>query len=345
MWVKGELFDDLPAIAARFGERLSDTAQPHLFDRLSWLWLTHSQIHPNSKPLIAYAHAQGHDAWLMLMRRTRHHAEGLGSWYTLAYRPIFSSGTPEELKRPLLIAIARRLRKALGTIRLEPVPEGDGSRDLLISAFRKAGWSAASAPKTGNWFTRIEGLDFASFWNARPGQVRSTHDRRLKKFPMSVEIHRTFSGDLWAQYESIFSESWKGAEGSPDFLRAMAEHQASIGALRLGIAHFDGQPVAAQLWTSDHGTAIIHKLAYRDDAAHMSPGTILSAAMFREAIDADKVNLISYGTGDDGYKRDWMDQRDQLHIIEFFNPTSLTGLLGLFRSAASRAAGKLRKRN
>lgn len=338
MWVKGELFDDLPAVAARFGERLSDTAQPNLFDRLSWLWLTHSQIHPNSKPLIAYAHAQGHDVWLFLMRQNRHHADGLGSWYTLAYRPIFSAGTPEEIKRPLLVAVARRLRKALGTIRLEPVPEGDGTKDLLVSAFRKAGWSATNVPKTGNWYTSVAGSDFDTFWKSRPGQVRSTHDRRLKKFPMDVEINRNFSGDLWQQYQAIFSESWKGEEGSAAFLRAMAEHQSSMGALRLGFARFEGVPVAAQLWTVDHGSAIIHKLAYRDDAAHMSPGTILSAAMFREAIDTDKVSLISYGTGDDGYKRDWMDQRDQLHIIEFFNPTSLTGLIGLIRSAVSRAA-------
>lgn len=344
MWVKGELLDDLPTVAARFGERLSDTAQPHLFDRLSWLWLTHSQIHPNSKPLIAHAHAQGHDAWLFLMRHKRNHADGLGSWYTLSYRPIFSNGVPDDVRRPLLIAIARRLKKGLGTIRLEPVPERDGSKDLLLNAFRRAGWSTSSVPKTGNWFSEIAGSDFDAFWQARPGQVRSTHDRRLKKFPMEVAIYDAYSDDLWQQYESVFADSWKGDEGSPAFLKAMAKHQSTQGALRLGFASFEGQPVAAQLWTVDHGTAIIHKLAYRDEAAHMSPGTVLSAAMFRRAIETDKVNLISYGTGDDGYKRDWMDRRDQLHIIELFNPTSLSGLTGMFRSALGRVARALKGR-
>jgi CelD/BcsL family acetyltransferase involved in cellulose biosynthesis len=76
----------------------------------------------------------------------------------------------------------------------------------------------------------------------------------------------------------------------------------------------------------------------------MSPGTLLSAAMFRHAIDTDKVQSISYGTGDDGYKRDWMDQRDQLHILEFFNPLSVTGLFGMAKSAASRAFNALKTR-
>lgn len=342
MWVKGELFDDLPAIAARFGTRLSNDAQPSLFDRLSWFTLTHHYARPDAVPLIAHAHAQGHDAWLFLERLDKRHAQALASWYTLAFRPVFSAGVPDDIKRALLVALARRLKKTLSTIRIEPIPEMDGTNDLLIWSFRKAGWSVANVPKTGNWFADVAGLDFAAFWALRPGQVRSTHDRRKKKFPMKLQIHSEVTPELWADYESIFADSWKGEEGSPHFLRAMAEQQAEAGALRLGFASFEGRPVAAQLWTVDHGQAIIHKLAYRDEAASMSPGTLLSAEMFRHVIDVDRVDRISYGTGDDGYKRDWMEQRDQLHIIEFFNPASLSGFIGILRSALSRLVNTLR---
>jgi CelD/BcsL family acetyltransferase involved in cellulose biosynthesis len=161
---------------------------------------------------------------------------------------------------------------------------------------------------------------------------------------MDLHVHSEVTTNLWAQYEAIFADSWKGDEGAPEFLRALAAHQSKKGSLRLGFASYEGRPIAAQLWTVDHGHAIIHKLAYRDDSGQMSPGTLLSAAMFRHAIDTDKVKSISYGTGDDGYKRDWMDQRDQLYILEFFNPLSVTGLLGLAKSAASRAWNALKPR-
>jgi CelD/BcsL family acetyltransferase involved in cellulose biosynthesis len=161
---------------------------------------------------------------------------------------------------------------------------------------------------------------------------------------MDLHVHSEVTTNLWSQYEAIFADSWKGDEGAPEFLRALAEHHSKKGSLRLGFASYEGRPIAAQLWTVDHGHAIIHKLAYRDDSGQMSPGTLLSAAMFRHAIDTDKVKSISYGTGDDGYKRDWMDQRDQLYILEFFNPLSVTGLLGLAKSAASRAWNALKPR-
>lgn len=346
MWVKGELFDDLQSVATRFADRLGDDVQPHLFDRISWYELTKAFARPEAHPLIAHAHAKGHDAWLFLDRKGRRTGQGLGSWYTLAYRPVFSKDVPDKVGFALLVAMARRLRKALSSIRLEPVPEADGTKDLLLRAFRKAGWSVSAAPKTGNWFTDVRGVQFADFWSRRPGQVRSTHDRRAKKFPMKLHIHSEVSPELWAHYESIFADSWKGEEGAPDFLRALAEHHAQNGSLRLGIASFEDRSIAAQLWTVDHGRAIIHKLAYREEAAPMSPGTLLSAAMFRHAIDTDHVQTISYGTGDDGYKRDWMDRRDQLFVLEFFNPLSVSGLLGMTRSAVSRTwkTLKLRKK-
>lgn len=343
MRVKGELFDDLTVVASRFAPHLADVTQPHLFDRMSWYELTHAHIDGSASPLIAHAELDGRHAWLFLRKRAGGQAEALGSWYTLAFRPVYSPATPEPARLALLTALARVLRPTLGQLRLEPVPEADGTDALLMAAFREAGWIANRAQKTGHWHTDIPDGGFSDFWAQRPGQLRSTHDRRAKKFPMNIRIHTQIDDALWADYQQIFAASWKGEEGSPAFLRAMADHASNAGALRLGIAHYEGKPVAAQLWTVDHGRAIIHKLAYRDDAAAMSPGTLLSAALFRHAIDADHVASISYGTGDDGYKRDWMDQREQLHILEFFNPYRLSGLRGASRSAVGRASSWLKQ--
>ena len=78
--------------------------------------------------------------------------------------------------------------------------------------------------------------------------------------------------------------------------------------MRMGLARHEGEVVAAQMWTVDHGTAYIHKLAHLESAKPLSAGTILTAALFEHVIDRDKVAWVDFGTGDDPYKRDWMEQ-------------------------------------
>ena len=67
--------------------------------------------------------------------------------------------------------------------------------------------------------------------------------------------------------------------------------------MRIGLAYIDGQPVAAQFWTVENGTALIHKLAHDERHLAFSPGTLLSAALFQHVIDIDKVDEIDFGTG------------------------------------------------
>ena len=128
------------------------------------------------------------------------------------------------------------------------------------------------------------------------------------------------------------------------FLRAMAETEGAAGALRMGIARIDGQAVAAQLWTVDRGTAIIHKLAHREDAAEKSPGTILSKALFAHVIDSDRVSLIDFGTGDDRYKADWMTDRTMRMRVALYNSRRPAGLLGAARARMSGLVARLRSR-
>ncbi len=332
MWVKGELFDDFVAVKNSAQDRLDRSTQAHLFDRLAWFRLLWEQCPPGKMPLIARARGENTDAWLFLTRQNRSHAISLANWYTLGFRPIFSADATPQIKRALLTAIAKRLASGLSSISMSPVPDRDGSADLIVSAFQKAGWLVFKTPKTVNWTVEVGAQSFADFWANRPGNVRSTHDRKLKKFGTTTEVHTKFDADAWAIYEEIYAESWKGEEGSPAFVREMAKAEGKAGALRLGIARHEGRAIAAQLWTVDHGIAIIHKLAYREDAGELSAGTILSAAMFRHVIDQDKAHLIDYGTGDDRYKADWMDQRNLLFSIDLYNPRTISGILGALKT-------------
>lgn len=150
---------------------------------------------------------------------------------------------------------------------------------------------------------------------------------------------RRFDPADWQAYEDIYAASWKPEEGSPAFLRGFAEAESAAGRLRLGIARIDGTAVAAQFWTVEAGSAFIHKLAHREDAKVQSPGTALSAAMFEEVIDGDGVSLVDFGTGDDAYKRDWMEDIRPRYQIEALNPRSARSWPYLAKAALRRLVG------
>ena len=328
MSVNVELFDDLAAIARDAGGALDRAATPSLFDRLDWFRLTLAHCPPPGTPLVARA-ASGEDrAWLFLMRDGAK-ARTLGSWYTLDYRPIVRGGEAE----PLLAGIAGKLRRQ-GIATIETVPMI--APQTLSRAFAQAGWISRETPMSVNWRVRTGDADFAAYWASRPGQLRATVRRKGPGARLAINIHSHFDPDIWAAYEHVYAQSWKPAEGSPAFLRALAEAEGAAGTLRLGIATRDGAPVAAQFWLVEHGVATIHKLAHLASADAFSPGTLLSAAMFEHVIDRDRPEWIDFGTGDDAYKADWMDEQRPLYRFEADNPATPHGLANTARSLVRR---------
>lgn len=340
MWVKGEIFRDLADVANVAKGSLDREARASLFDRIDWFARTWTHCRPGDRPLIVRARAEGSDAWLFLAE-SRGAAVGLASWYTLAFRPVIIGAPSAATARALIVATARRLRPRLSSITLDHVPEADA--ELLRTGFARAGWIARVTPQTANWSIDVRGQSFADYWAERPGQLRSTARRKAAKTPMELTIYDRFDEGAWAEYVSIYADSWKPEEGSLDFVRAMAKDEGAAGALRLGIARIEGRAVAAQLWTVDHDTAIIHKLAHRTDVADLSPGTILSQAMFAHVIDRDRVSLIDFGTGDDRYKADWMDTRVMRMRVEIYNPRRVAGFVKACKAGLATLVGRSRK--
>ncbi len=342
MWVKGEIFRNLVDARGSVDGSLDRATQPMLFDRIEWFERTMAHCPPARHVLGARARAEGSDGWLMLAEDGAGRAVALGSWYTLCFAPVFTGAPDEKVKRALLTAIARRLSRRLFSIRLAPMTGEDC--DLVASAFARSGWSSSCAEKTGNWWIDVSGKSFAEYWADRPGELRSTVKRKRAKSGVDITIHHDFDGVAWADYEAIYAESWKGEEGSPAFLRDMAQDAAAHGALRLGIARIGDEAVAAQLWTVENGVALIHKLAYRSSASEHSPGSLLSAAMFEAAIDGDRVSLIDYGTGDDRYKQDWTDTRTPLFTLTLHNMKSPRGIAGAAKAKAAALVARMRSR-
>lgn len=265
------------------------------FERLDWLALLADECLDSAAAHVSIA-TSGAGATVLPWRDAGGQIESLANWYNFFVRPM---GDPA-----LLPALARGLPH--GRLTFAPMPEDDAT--ALTTALRRAGWIVMADACDANHILRIEGRSFAEYWAQRPGALRETVRRKGKKGDVSLRIVTDFSQADWAAYETVYNLSWKPGEGSPEFLRKWAEMDAATGRLRLGIAEIAGQPVAAQFWTVEGGTAFIHKLAHDENFRKQSPGTLLTAALFEHVIDTDRVTLVDFGTGDDPYKRDWMEQ-------------------------------------
>ncbi len=302
------------------------------FDRAEWWALLES--HCAIKPLIAVAVKDGQRAVLPLVRRDDG-LHALANWYNFRVRPLVSDGADAAA---LLTALARDLTKQAPRLLLAPLPDEQNETTVLAAALHKAGWVVFVTQCDVNHVLDVGGRNFADYLAGRPGQVRTTLKRKAAK--VTVELADRFDPTLWDEYEAVYAASWKPEEGSPPFLRAFAEAEGAAGRLRMAIARADGAAVAAQFWTVEHGTAFIHKLAHTEASKPLSPGTTLSAALFEQVIDRDKVSLVDFGTGNDGYKRDWMEQVRPRFRIEAFRPESPANWPKIAKLALRKALGR-----
>ncbi len=318
--VKGEYHDNFLTAQASACGNLDRDAQKSLFDRLDWLDSLHRMALRDQSPLLLRASEGKNDLWIALMRIAPGYYSALANWYNFTWRPIFGGDYDEVTRLALLRDIAMRARGHARRITLSPVPDEDGSASLLATAFEQSGWTVRMTQCDVNHYLRLNGRSFDEYWQSRHGQLRATVKRKAKKDVVSVRIETDFTPESWHDYERIYARSWKPHEGSPDFLRQLAEQEAAAGCLRLGLAYIDGQPVAAQFWTVENGVALIHKLAHDERHLNASPGTLLSAALFQHVIDVDKVAEIDFGTGDDPYKKIWMDEIRPRYKLELLWP-------------------------
>ncbi len=300
------------------------------FDRAEWFALLADS---GLAPLIATA---GDDALAALaLTRANGRIEPLRNWYSFTWRPLAPAGRDGDA---LLADLARSLKAHSHRVTLWPVPDEDRSAARLETAFRAAGWHVRREQCDHNHVLPVNGRSFAEYWNSRPGQMRTTLKRKAKK--VEVELLTAFDPAAWQEYEAIYRASWKPEEGDPELLRRFAEQEGAMGRLRLGIARAGGLAVAAQFWTVENGIAYIHKLAHCEEAKPLSAGTTLSAALFERVIDRDRVELVDFGTGDDPYKRDWMELDRPRYRIDCLDPRQPKAWPPLAKRVLARVFGR-----
>jgi hypothetical protein len=289
--------------AVSYHDTVKDLQAPYYwgngpFARREWFALLEEAGH---RPMIAVA-SDYRDTICLPLQHGPHGLEAMTNWYAFTWK-----ANPTEIASAGPVdALARGLAGRANRIDLAKVPEEHGAADFLERMFRGAGWFVVREPCDINHFLKVGGRSYAAYLADRPGPLRTTLKRKAKK--VEVTLSTQFDPVEWEAYEAIYADSWKPSEGNPALLRRFAEMESAAGRYRFGLARHEGDAVAAQFWTVDNGTAYIHKLAHLASAKPLSAGTTLTAALFEQVIDRDRVQSVDFGTGDDGYKRDWMEQ-------------------------------------
>ena len=294
------------------------------FDRPEWYALLEEKA--GLVPFVAVAGEQDVRG-AIAMTRSSGTMSALRNWYNFTWKPLLPPG---ERGDALLEAMARSLRGQGHRAMFAPVPDEDGTASRIANAFAKAGWRVEVTRCDTNHFLEVGGRTFAEYWAARPGTLRTTLKRKGSK--VQTQIFDRFDPDAWSAYERVYAASWKPSEDAPAMLRAFAEAEGQAGRLRLGLAMHEGQVVAVQFWTVENTTAYIHKLAHLESHKELSAGTTLSAALFEHVIDVDHVATVDFGTGDEPYKRDWMEAtrpRFQIDCLDMRQPRAWVSLTRL----------------
>lgn len=304
------------------------------FARQTWFSLLEAA---GIKPFVAMAKGDDVTVALALMR-SGSKLQAMTNWYSFNWRPFAKNCRQSTV---LLQNIFQDIRQHTHHLVLAPVPDEDGTATQLEAALKAAGWRVEREQSDHNYVLPVAGRTFAEYWASRPGKMRTTQKRKGKK--VTVEILNRFDPQEWNAYEAIYAQSWKPAEGDPELLRQFARTEGDAGRIRFGIARHEGQTVAAQFWTVDNGTAYIHKLAHLEQHKSLSAGAVLTAALFEHVIDQDQVSLVDFGTGNDPYKRDWMELDRPRYRLECIDPSNPRAWPLLARRAAARVARAMRR--
>jgi len=258
--------------------------------------------------------------------------------YTCEYTPLIDGAAVFET--------FGRFCRGHGTIRLDAMPVEWPHWDALTAGLRASGLVPRRFDHFGNWHEDVTGLGWAGYLAARPGALRETIRRRLRRAEQMADSRfSVVTGPEGleqgiASFETVYASSWKDPEPFPAFNAALMRATAGLGILRLGVWSVADRAVAAQFWIVERGRATVLKLAHDEAYKALSPGTVLTALMLRHILDHETIREIDFGRGDDPYKRGWAGQRRQRVGLSILNPRRIGGLLALAR----HDLGRLRRR-
>jgi hypothetical protein len=315
-------------------------AADSLFAARGWWQTVVTHAMPDGvEPCFVVCRNDGAVAALFPMLRLATGAFGsLTTPYSCLYTPLIAPGADA----PAAFEAFGRFCWRQAVVRLDALPVDWPYWGALAVGLRAAGLVHRRFDHFGNWHEYVTGLDWTAYLASRPGALRETIRRRLRRAERLPDAQFSVVGGAEgldvciAAFEDVYARSWKEPEPFPTFNAALMRTAAALGILRLGLWSIGRHPVAAQFWIVEHGRATVLKLAHDEAFTVHSPGTILTALMLRHLLDDEKVDELDFGRGDDPYKRDWVGQRRQRVGLIVLAPWRCRGLLALARHDAGQ---------
>jgi CelD/BcsL family acetyltransferase involved in cellulose biosynthesis len=348
MTVRLQEFATLDALPAETDRLFA--ASPSLFQSRAW-WRTVLAfgMPDHARPCFLLVWADNAPVALFPLQRpeTGGALASLTTPYTCEYTPLLAPGLATAVLAEIFAAFARFCR-GWATTRLDALPEDWPALPACLDGARHAGLAVVRFAHFGNWYEDVHGLDWAGYLARRPGALRETIRRKLRRGARRPDAGFSIIArppDLEPgieAFEQVYARSWKNPEPFPRFNAALMRETAAAGLLRLGIWRIGPTPVAAQLWIVEQGVATVLKLAHDEAFEADSPGTVLTALMLRTLLDDARVGVIDFGRGDDLYKQGWARQRRQRIGLVLVNPRRPAGLGFLARHRLGQARKALR---
>jgi Acetyltransferase (GNAT) domain len=266
----------------------------------------------------------------------------LTNYYTCLFEPLLGDGGNMKLAIRQIVAALRVDQPRWDVLRFAPMAHESFFFLELRDALVAAGFAPQEFFSFGNWYLPVEGRSYQQYLAGRPSALQNTLRRKSKKMDQTgrarIEI---IAGEADVEkavedYAKVYGASWKVPEPYPSFIPNLIRTCARQGWLRLGLVYMDGVPIASQLWIVQGNVASIYKLAYDEQFAALSAGTILTARLMQHVLDIDHVREIDYLSGDDDYKKTWMSHRRERWGLLAFNPRTIKGVLSMARHIGGR---------
>lgn len=272
----------------------------------------------------------------------------MANYYSCLFGPIESDNVPNaaEMYHSLARAI-KGVHPSFDVVDIHPTDAASRFHLMMRDAFTREGFLISEYFCFGNWYLPVMGRTFSQYFASRPSALRNTIVRKEKALrrldDLAIAVERESGADLEraiADFNLIYSRSWKKPESFPDFIPGLCRFLARYGWLRLGVLRLAGKAVAAQIWIVKDRRAMIYKLAYDEQYVKLSVGSVLTKTLFEHVLTTDDVDEIDYLSGDDVYKREWMTHRRERYGLIAFNRSTIRGLILAarhFGGAAGRA--------
>jgi hypothetical protein len=152
-----------------------------LFGAASWWNVVLAHAMPlGADSLFVVVRCRGRVVAVVPMLRVGNRLSGLTTPYSCLYRPLVATDVDQSTRIAAMAAFGR-LSRSSGVVRLDALSADSDELMDLEAGCRQAGLVPLRFDHFGNWSEDVAGLSWSNYLGRRPGALRETIRRRLRR--------------------------------------------------------------------------------------------------------------------------------------------------------------------